>query len=221
MIVVGLVTLFALAPLPLTAIIISLCGFVISAYGLWQHRDCVAWPCLWPMMLWQAPGIWIGVELLLYLASHHLQLLEIIAGALIVVTAANQLIKARSETVESGVAAYSAAGFFSGLMTGLFSAGGAPLVYLFYRQPWSVRQIKACLFAIFTVSTSIRIAVVGAQGDLTREVLWISAVALPVVYFASYLANRFPPPGSSDIKKQCALVLFGVMGVSLMAAGLV
>lgn len=76
-------------------------------------------------------------------------------------------------------------------MAGLYSAGGAPLAYFAYRQPISINTIRTSLLAVFGVSTAIRVAMIGASGQVNISILQMSAVTFPLVIVVTLVTNRF------------------------------
>lgn len=219
MITMGAVILFGLAPITEIAIIISISGFVNSAMGLWRYRSEVDWRRIWPLMLIQGPFVFVGVELLIYLSQRSVYLLELMMGLVVMLASIILIAKPPKLTQTSNSAAFTVTGAASGLLTGVFAAGGPPLIYLLYRQPWAVSQIKACLFAIFTLSTILRTTTVTVQGDMTFELILWGMVTMPIIYVGTMLGTRYPLPMQEHQQKTFAFVLFGLMGVLLATTG--
>ena len=57
-----------------------------------------------------------------------------------------------------------------GLLGGLFSAGGPPLVYHFYRQPMAMEALRATLVAALTT--------IGVEGSIVGKALYAGAFTL-------------------------------------------
>lgn len=220
MIAMSTVILLDLAPVTATAIIISFSGLLNSSMGFLRYRHYVQWRRLVPLVLTQGPGIFLGIELLLYLSKTSLYALELLMGSIVVAASLSMIVNPPRLSRTSGIPAFASTGFASGIMTGLFTAGGPPLVFLFYRQPWIVSQIKACLFTIFTLSTVMRLGFVSAQGDLIQPLIFWGLASLPVVYLGSWMGVKLPLPLSEHHQKRFAFCLFGLMGVLLALSGL-
>jgi uncharacterized membrane protein YfcA len=98
----------------------------------------------------------------------------------------------------------------------MFSASGPIMGWFNYRQPLPLAVIRATLLCSFALTTSTRTVVVGVQGGLTSEVLWLSAVAVPLVVLGTWLGREMPPPVSEETIKQGAFALLLVIGVWIL-----
>ena len=98
-------------------------------------------------------------------------------------------------------------------MGGMFSASGPVLGWFGYRQPLPMAVIRSTLLACFILTTSTRTILVGAGGDLTREVLTLVLLGLPMVVCGTWLGRRFPPKISEIRIKRLAFGLMLLMGV--------
>jgi uncharacterized membrane protein YfcA len=100
-------------------------------------------------------------------------------------------------------------------MSGLFSTGGPPLVYHFYRQPLPAVRIRETLVAAFSVSQILRLLLVAASGNIPPPSTLAGAAAVPVVMAVTYTARRWPPPLSAATLKIVVFVLLFLSGLSL------
>ncbi len=106
-------------------------------------------------------------------------------------------------------------GGFAGILGGLFATAGPPISYLMYRQPVSLNVIRASLLGIFVFSCLSRIGITTLAGQVTMEMIWLSAFGLPCVFITTLLAKRYPPNVSPETIKRVAMVLLLLSGVSL------
>jgi len=60
-------------------------------------------------------------------------------------------------------------GAVAGLMGGLFSTAGPPLVYHLYRQPLPLARIRETLVAVFALNAALRLGIVAASAGLPRD----------------------------------------------------
>lgn len=106
-------------------------------------------------------------------------------------------------------------GGLAGLLGGMFSAGGPPLVYLLYRQPEPPGWAREQLMVFFGFSTTLRLIIVVPSGQMSLIDMQLAAEALPVVFLMTYLAVRHPPPLSPGLFKGLICVLLIATGVSM------
>ncbi|MBP6595943.1 MAG: TSUP family transporter, partial [Arenimonas sp.] len=111
-------------------------------------------------------------------------------------------------------------GLLSGLLGGLFSAGGPPLVYHFYRQPMAMEALRATLVAALTTMSVMRIVVVLATGQFSLLALKMILLAAPAVLGTSWLLRRYPPRWRRETVLRIVCVLLLATGVSIAASAL-
>ena len=135
MIVMGTVTTFNLVPIAFTSVVISFVTLINSIFilkGCFQQLNRKLVILTVAGML---PGLIIGLTLLEYLSSEYNQILQNILGIAIIGAGISMILKSpHKERQQSHQAMFFGAGTASGILTGLFSMGGPPLVYIFYRQ---------------------------------------------------------------------------------------
>ena len=85
-------------------------------------------------------------------------------------------------------------GGIAGIMGGMFSTPGPPLVYLLYRQPLAQARIQESLLLIFGMTSALRLFVVIPSGDFSLASLRLALEALPVVVLVTWLTVRHPTP---------------------------
>ncbi|WP_043994355.1 sulfite exporter TauE/SafE family protein, partial [Moritella sp. PE36] len=168
-------------------------------------------------VLGMLPGLIIGLALLEYLSGSFNDMLQTILGVAIIGAGISMILKSpHKERKASKQGAFFCAGTASGILTGMFSMGGPPLVYIFYRQPFTLNLIRLYLLSIFFVSSISRITMVGIQGGLTTDMLLFSAVCIPVVLSVSWVAKHYPPPISLDNMRKIAFFMLMIIGLSLL-----
>ena len=84
-------------------------------------------------------------------------------------------------------------GLIGGLFGGLFSAAGAPIAYLMYRQPLAISVIRSSLLAVFFLSTFVRAVTGGFAGHYTPDVLIKTLIAAPVMLVTTMLIEPTLP----------------------------
>lgn len=89
-----------------------------------------------------------------------------LANVATVLALANALVALRER---SSATSFRTWGVVSGLLTGLFSTGGPPLVYHLYRQPMPLRTVRDTLAATLAASSLMRLTMVLGTGLFQRQ----------------------------------------------------
>ena len=161
------------------------------------------------------PALVLGYLLLDQLASHGLAYLRILLGAVIVVSAVQLLIPPKRQRQEATRCSFLFYGVLSGVMGGLFSTSGPPLVFHFYRQPLSLPAIRETLVAIFSLNALIRLVIVIGDGTFPERRYWPSLLAIITVSVGTQLARSLPLPLSPKAMKLTIFLLLCASGASL------
>jgi len=218
LVLLGLAALFDLAPLTdLTNVATTLSIMAAMAPLRWSRRQLDA-PAYRDALAGAAVGVIAGVLLLLWLSANVVTVLRGLLGLTVVTCAVAMLRPTNMLTARSPSVAFRIYGALSGLLGGLFSAGGPPLVYQFYRQPMPVDALRATLLAALTSISVVRLLGVIATGQFSLFSLQLSAFAAPVAFGASWLLQRYPPrwPRETVLKLVCILLL--ATGIGLVAS---
>lgn len=217
LIIAGGVTTLGLASVAFTANVISfvaLANTAVAVHSRHSHIDM-------KIMIYASIGVFVlsgvGLMLLDLLSSNSIDLLEILLG--IVLLGSGALLMFRPHPLKSVSPNYAhlIAGGFGGLLSGMFGTGGPPLVIHLYRQPLAFPVIRTTLLAILGIMPLIRIGMETYNGNITAQVLTLSAYSVPVSIVSTILARRFPPPLSDLAMRRLAFGLLCVLGVSLIA----
>ncbi len=156
-----------------------------------------------------------GYFLLDHLATNGLIYLRIILGAVIIVSALQLIMPPKKEEKEATKSSFIFYGAFSGIMSGLFSTSGPPLVYHFYRQPLPLAAIRETLVAIFSLNALIRLIVVIGDGTFPKPHYWPAFLAIITVSAGTQMARRLPLPLSPKALKLIVFLLLCASGASL------
>nr|WP_250157257.1 sulfite exporter TauE/SafE family protein [Tianweitania aestuarii] len=167
------------------------------------------------VLLSSLPSLVVGYFVLEHLADQGLVILRILLGAIIIVSSLQLIMPPKREQRLASDRSFVAFGSISGLMSGLFSTSGPPLVYHFYRQPLPLLAIRETLVAIFGVNSLIRLGVVFADGTFPDKRYWVAFLAIIPVVAGTQLARRFPPPISPQTLKKIVFILLCASGASL------
>lgn len=222
LICLGLIGATNLVPLPDAVNATAVLGFLGSFTFLRLHWPVRFLPELLPTVITSVIGVVAGTLLLTWLAGGGAyELLRVILG-LSIAACALVLWKAREPLPAlSSKAAFAVTGAISGVMAGMFSAPGPPLVYLLYRQPLPHKRIRESLMLLFGMGTLLRLGIVVPTGHFSWLSLHLSLEAIPVVLLVTHLTVKYPPPLSPAIFKVFICVLLLVSGVGMLGGAAV
>jgi hypothetical protein len=163
------------------------------------------------------PALLTGYFLLEWLADKRIDLLRLLLGAVIIFSSVQLARRPDPLACHSGKSSVLFFGGLAGLMGGLFSTAGPPLVYHFYRQPMAIERVRETLVTIFALNASFRLGIVALSGDIPTGRVWLGAGAIPVVMVATHAARRWPPPILATKTRRIVFVLLFLSGVALVA----
>ena len=124
--------------------------------------------------------------------------------------------KAQTYAKPSSAGTFAAVGAASGLLGGLFSAAGPPLVYVMYRQPWPIERIRESLIFCFGVGAVLRLVVLGLLHQINADAFLLACEAIPVVVLVTLLTDNRPPPLSERTLKNTVCVLLLAAGTGML-----
>jgi len=193
----------------------TIIGFCTAWLFLYRNRALRIEKVLVPTVIASAGGVVVGALLLVWLAGAAYQLLRLVLGASIVACALSLWRAAQPLPAMSSARTFAITGGIAGIMGGMFSAGGPPLVYLLYRQPKPLTWIRQSLMVFFGFTTSLRLFIVVPSGQFSLFALQLAAEALPVVFLMTYFAVRHPLPLSPKLFRGLICVLLITTGLSM------
>jgi len=215
LILLGLVGATNVVPLTDAVNATTIIGFCTAWLFLYRNRALRIEKVLVPTVIASAGGVVVGALLLVWLAGAAYQLLRLVLGASIVACALSLWRAAQPLPAMSSARTFAITGGIAGIMGGMFSAGGPPLVYLLYRQPKPLAWIRQSLMVFFGFSTSLRLFIVVPSGQFSLFALQLAAEALPVVFLMTYFAVRHPLPLSPKLFRGLICVLLITTGLSM------
>jgi uncharacterized protein len=217
LITMGGVGLTGLLSLPDAAMIVSVLTLVNATQMLLKGWRDVAWREFGIVMASSVPLLFVGYWLLEWLAGTRADLLRLILGFVIIISSLQLARKPEPLAKRSNDGSFLFFGGIAGLMGGMFSTAGPPLVYHFYRQPMPLVMVRETLVTVFALNAVFRIGLVVGSGNLPASSDLTGLFAIPVVMGATYAARRWPPPISPVTMRKIVFVLLFLSGVSLGA----
>lgn len=192
LILLGLVGALHLAPVSEAADAAMLLALLNAAVHFRRHPITPQWRLVRPTLAASLVGVAAGVALLTWLGGQGVQALRGVLGAAILACAAMLLLRAAPRATLSGTGGFALAGAVSGVMGGLFSSPGPPLVYHLYRQPLERPVVQQCLLLVFTANAALRCVLTLAAGHLSMRVFMLAACAAPAVWLVTRWQHRRP-----------------------------
>lgn len=220
LIVMASVTALGLAPIDLTALLVSGLSLVNSATtlkgGLWRHINgrALSW-----VLLACIPATFAGLWLLNHSSDGQRGLLQGTLGLCLIGSSLMMMIRVRQLERPSSGAAFAASGVLAGLMGGLFATFGPPVTFMMYRQPDSIAAIRATLLSLFSLVALLRLGAVLWTEPLDKTVVSLFLLGAPAVMIAAIAARHFPPPLSNDALRRGAFGLLLISGIGLAWRG--
>lgn len=222
LILLGLVGVTDLVPLPDAANVATVIIIVNALMFFHRRRSARVERAIVPAVAASLVGTIAGMIVLAYLAANAYQVLKIVLGISIVGCALLLWRAAAALKRTSGPGYFTAVGALSGVLGGMFSAPGPPLVYAVYRQPWSIERIQESLIFSFAVGSVLRLVVMVSTGNFSKLSLLLTLESIPVALGVTALtATRRPPVSERTLKLVVCLLLVcsgtGMLYSSLLA----
>jgi len=212
----GLISAWHLMPIAEAANAVTLITLVQVTYYFRGQSPQKAWVTMRPALPTSFLGIALGVWLLTWMSGNALNQLRAVLGVTIILSALLLVTSSAHAARRSGTAAFALTGLASGLMGGLFSTAGPPLVYLMYRQALPGEVIRQCLLLSFALGQGCRLVMVLAMGQFTPHAVLIAAIAAPIVMAVVSLHRRYPPKLSHLAINRLTALLLLLTGLSLL-----
>lgn len=216
LIIMGGVTAFHVADIAFSAAVVSIVSLVNTVMALrrtYKFIDRTCWAALVSTLL---PMTVVGVFVLHYMSGSFYKTLQILLGVVIISAGGLLMLKPAPFERRTRVGLVAAMGGLGGLIGGLYSAGGAPLAWLMYRQPMDVNRVRATLLATFFVSTSSRTATIAITGQLSRPIVMTALMSVPVVILTTLTVSRYSHLIPDKHVRNAVFVLLVLLGASLI-----
>ena len=220
MIVMGAASGLGIASVASIAAVVSLMMLINCLVALSGRLHLVDWPVVRAASLGIVPMILVGVLLLEYLSGRASTLLSGLLGLVILYGGVSLLLRPSLQPALSPGRSFALYGALSGLLGGLFGIAGPPLIYHCYRQPIELAKIRNLLILLFAVTSGARTLFIIFQGQMTAEILLLTAWSIPVIALSTYVGGRLPLPLSSQTIRRGAFFVLVLAGIQLMISAL-
>lgn len=216
LVLLGLSGVFQLASVAEVANVVSVLSLVNAAVTLARARPQVNWSLIRPAMFSSLVGVGVGVTALAWISGSMAVLLQLLLGCTIVACAVLLVARAQPLAQVSSRGSFLFFGAVSGVLGGLFSSAGPPMVYHLYRQPLPLAAIRNSLLILFSVNAMARLTLVTGQGEFMASSFWLSVLALPIVIGVTWVARRYATAGSMQTVKRLVFMLLLAAGLGLI-----
>lgn len=216
LLIMGGVTILNLAPIAFSAAVVSVLSLLNATLALRYSLKHINWKLVGYICAGLLPGLIIGYLVLGLLSDSAYIWLRRILGGVIIVAGVLLTLKPAPWKQQSGAIPASFTGIAGGIIGGMFSTGGAPIAFFMYRQPVEFNVVRATLLSVFVVTTFTRTVVVAVNGELTQDILAVSAIGIPLVLVTTVLARKLSPASADPTVRKSVFVLLILIGISLL-----
>ena len=218
LIFVGMAGALHLMPIADAANVAGLLSLVNGVVYLRSHPFQPRWDVLKPILTSSLIGVVGGLALLHWLSGDLVNVLRMLLGVTIMGCAIVLLLQKTQRATLSGPGGMAVAGALSGVLGGLFSTSGPPMVYHLYRQPLPALLVRQCLLVMFLATTVLRLVIVVPTGGLSLASLLTAATAVPVVALVTWLLAKYPPHLPARVLQTMVCALLMAAGISMLLA---
>ena len=218
LILVALCTAFGVMSVIDCAAIVSLVSMMNTGLLLRRSYRDLNGHVVMAIMLGLIPTLLLGFYWLDQVGRDQVSLLRTIIGAMVLVAGMTLMLRPSPYSSLSAKPSFFGSGLIGGLFGGLFSAAGAPIAYLMYRQPLAISVIRSSLLAVFFLSTFVRAVTGGFAGHYTPDVLIKTLVAAPVMLVTTMLIEPTLPAIPDQVVRRLVFLCLMALGLYLLLA---
>ena len=190
---------------------------VTSIHLLPQVWKEVEWRSLWLLLL----GTWLATPVGIYaLASIPANPIRI-ALSVVVFIAAVLIWRGFSLKDVPGRSATLGVGLTAGLLNGSMAIVGPPVILFYFSSPVGIAVGRASIVTYFLGTDSVGTAMFASQGLISAEVLWRTAIFLPVLLIGVSLGARQFLGATPEAFRKVALILLIALSVALFARAVI
>ena len=192
--------------------LVALLSVTIAAGILVHDWHRVQWASAWRLIVSSLVGIPVGIYLLTSLPETAVK-----AGLAVVVIAFSTYclwrphrFTLRSESMSPVF------GLAAGVLGGAYNTHGVPVVVYGTLRKWSAEKFRATMQGFFFPTSLMIVGGHAVSGRLTREVLWLYAVSLPLAVIALAVGGRLNRGALARHFVRWVHVALIVIGLSLL-----
>lgn len=216
LIVLGSVSLLQLAPISFTAAVISMISLANGGWVLARHPRAIQWRSAAWTLAGLIPAVGLGLALLARMDSEMPGLLRQLLGLVILAAGVLLMLRPHPRIQPSGKLSTLFFGAAGGVLGGLFSTAGPPVVFHLYRQPWTLSAIRSTLLTVFVLSTLVRISWQTARGEMHWPMIEMALYCTLPVLLAAQWGARIAPRIAPLHMRRLAFGLLALTGIGLL-----
>jgi uncharacterized membrane protein YfcA len=201
----------ALPPAQVVPLVVTLQVIV----GLGGLRD--AWPaCDWQAIRLLLPGLILGVPVgLLILTELAPNVVRLVIGLIIAFSVVLLYRGARLPPNPSRLLT-GAVGLCSGVISGLASMGGPPVIVFLMARGYGAARVRATAIVYFMLTGCISLVPMMVRGMITRDTVVWGAASLPVLFGGSWVGTQAFHRAHPRHHRLTALITLSVLAVILI-----
>ena len=213
-VVAAAVWLYVITPLQTATLIMGL-GLVVQGYSVWKLRHALHWQRLVPFLIGAVLGVPLGVFILAHADPQYLRLG---IGAVLVVFSLYGLLRPakRTNVRNMAIAGDAGAGFLNGVLGGATGLAGIIAIIWCQLRGWTKDQQRAVFQPVGVATFAMSAAWLGVQGAISREVIWLFAIALPVLVAGTWLGLKLYGRLDEGQFRKVVLILLSASGAVLL-----
>lgn len=216
LILLGLVGVTNLLPLPDATNAVTVLIIVNAVIFFYRRKTARVERAIIPAVGASLIGAIAGTAILSFLAANAYQALRMILGLSVLICAILLWRTAKPYAATSGPGYFTFVGSVSGVLGGLFSAAGPPLVYAVYRQPWPADRIQESLIFSFGVGAVLRLVIIAGSGHFSHLAITLTAEAIPIALLVTSISATRAPPISREAVKNVVCILLVISGLAML-----
>jgi len=194
-------------------VLVMLVNVPAELYVVLTNRDKIAWRGVALI----CAGILVGVLLGTWILKHsEPTFLLTVLGGFLIAAGAGFLLSAERRQIDWPPWVGPIAGTAAGVLGGLFSTGGPPLILYYQLSKVDKAVFRGSLLTIFLVLGCVRLPAYAVLGLLTPARLWSALLVLPPVLMGAYLGHRAQLKLSEEQFRRLVSLALIAIGVVLL-----
>jgi hypothetical protein len=206
----------ALPPKQVVPLVVTL-QVMVGVAGLREAVKTCDWRAVGALTPGLVMGIPVGLTILTALAPNPVRIVigSIILLSVVLIQRGARLSPNPSWKVSGGV------GFVSGIISGLASMGGPPVVVYLLAMGHTAARMRATTIVYFMLSSCISLVPMVWRGLITRDILIWAVAAIPVLFIGSRVGTTAFHHARPVHHRMTALVTLTILGLILIGRALV